>query len=494
MVLVGITGLAVDITNGLRNKTMLQATADSAALAGVIDLPNSTTEVVANAIAYSDANMPVGLYGNVLNVEDVEIGAWNAATHSFIPGGVVANALNAGSTTLMPDAVRVTLHQTEENGNAVPVSFLRIVGLQTWDVNVRAVAQRFLPDCLTDGLVARGIVDISSNNDFVNRFCIHGQKGVHQQNNNYHGSGVIVSMPDVDDMLVIPTGGLDSNPGLRSALREQSLDPRMVNHIDEILTAILALDPSVVPSYIDLGGGDDSGDGGGCVGFFCGGGGTPLSVIVKDEKWNFSDAAPGNVYHIECAANKNVGIPSGKELQRMVIISDCQLSIGAGAILSDVVLASRAGGNPGGGGGETCDTGDGNGKGKGGNKGGGDTCTDTSSSGNGKKNSGSGGPGVENANINGASGVVLGTPDNCAPGGGVQIFTNASVHFSSTTSYNGVQIVAVGDVDLGARDMGINGINVQAGGDITLTSNNGFGVCATGAPNLQTMAYFRLVQ
>ncbi len=84
--------------------------------------------------------------------------------------------------------------------------------------------------------------------------------------------------------------------------------------------------------------------------------------------------------------------------------------------------------------------------------------------------------------------------DNCKPGGGVQIFSNASVHFSSTTTYNGVQIVAAGDVDLGARDMGINGINVQAGLDITMTSNNAFGFCSGGAPNLQTVAYYRLVR
>ena len=36
MVIVGICGLAVDITDGFRNRTMLQATADSAALAAVI--------------------------------------------------------------------------------------------------------------------------------------------------------------------------------------------------------------------------------------------------------------------------------------------------------------------------------------------------------------------------------------------------------------------------------------------------------------------------
>ncbi len=104
-----------------------------------------------------------------------------------------------------------------------------------------------------------------------------------------------------------------------------------------------------------------------------------------------------------------------------------------------------------------------------------------------------GGPGVSNANINFSAGVNLGTADNCAPGGGVQRFSNASVHFSSSMTVNGLQVVAAGEVDLGAQDLGINGINVQTGGHITLTSNNAFGLCSGGAPNLQTVAYYRLV-
>ncbi len=39
ILLVGITGLAVDTINGFRNRTMLQAAADAAALGGAIDLP-----------------------------------------------------------------------------------------------------------------------------------------------------------------------------------------------------------------------------------------------------------------------------------------------------------------------------------------------------------------------------------------------------------------------------------------------------------------------
>jgi hypothetical protein len=65
--------------------------------------------------------------------------------------------------------------------------------------------------------------------------------------------------------------------------------------------------------------------------------------------------------------------------------------------------------------------------------------------------------------------------------------------FSSTTSFDGVQLVAAGDISLGARDMGINGISAQAGGTIFMTSNNMFGLCSGGAPGLFTVNYYRLV-
>ena len=49
------------------------------------------------------------------------------------------------------------------------------------------------------------------------------------------------------------------------------------------------------------------------------------------------------------------------------------------------------------------------------------------------------------------------------------------------------------DVVLASLSGGNNGINVQAGHDITLASNNAFGLCSGNAPNLQTVAYYRLV-
>ena len=106
----------------------------------------------------------------------------------------------------------------------------------------------------------------------------------------------------------------------------------------------------------------------------------------------------------------------------------------------------------------------------------------------------SGGNGnISKANVGATANTQLGEPDNCTVGGGVQVFSNASIHTAASTGIDGVQMIAASDIELGARDSGINGISAQSGGDITLTSNNQFGLCTGGAPNLFTVPYYRLV-
>ncbi len=312
ILLVGITGMAVDVTDGLRNRTMLQATADASALAAVIDLPDDSA-AVATAVSYAVDNMGTAINGSVLDPADVLIGLWDGATQSL------------DTTSLLPDAVMVTVRRSAENANAVPVNFLRIIGLQTWNVVAQAVAQRFIPGCLRDGLIAREMVDMSSNNGFVNRICIHGEQGVNIQSNNYFESGVNVSMPDLE-MLEIPASGMTSNIGLPDALRENYLDPRMVNHIDEIIQGVLDKDPKVVPWYIDL----------------------TKDVIVTDNRFNFAGAIPHRIYHVQCPPMRNLVLPAGILLDKIVLVADCQITIGAHSTVYDSFIASRSGPTPGG--------------------------------------------------------------------------------------------------------------------------------------------------
>jgi hypothetical protein len=422
MLLVGITGLAVDTTDGFRNRTMLQATADASALAAAIDLPDAGAAVL-TAQTYAETNLGVDTNGHVLNANDVHVGLWDQATKSLDTGAA------------FPDAVMVTVNRSAANDNAVPVNFLRIIGLQTWNVTSQAVAQRFIPDCLKDGLIAREMVDMSSNNGFVNRICIHGEQGVNIQSNNFFQSGVNVSMPSLA-MLEVPASGMDSNIGLPDALRETHLDPRMVNHIDDIIEKLRDpskdIDPEkVIPSYIN----------------------SELPVVEVDNKVDFTalnfEPGEGRIYHIDCRGKPTISTPSGIILRNVVIIVECSLNVTPDSLLTNVVLASYRVGN------------------------------------------GNDPLGLTNIAID--ANVQLGIPDNCATGGGVQIFSTASVKTASTVSINGVQIVAAGDIELGARDMGINGISGQAGGTITMASNNMFGLCSGGAPDLFTVPYYRLV-
>lgn len=100
---------------------------------------------------------------------------------------------------------------------------------------------------------------------------------------------------------------------------------------------------------------------------------------------------------------------------------------------------------------------------------------------------------VHEANISFEPDVALGAADRCRPGGGVQVFSDASVTFSPSMTINGVQVVAKGDVNLGARELGINGINIQSGGNIVLTESNMFGLCSGGTPQFSPIYYHRLV-
>ena len=411
VLLVGICGLSVDITDGFRARTMLQATADATALAGVIDLPNANA-VPATAVSYAYENMIQSDNGTVLRPSDVHVGRWDGATKTL------------DRNDADPDAVMVTVNRSEANENPMPVNFLRIVGLLEWDISTQAVAQRFIPECLRDGLIARETVDISSNNGFVNEICIHGQQGVKIQSNNYYELGVNVSMPDLA-LLQLPQSGMESNNGLPEALREMILDPRMVNHVDEIMQNFL--DPNYEGQRDFI---------------------APTTVpIVVDEKFNFGNAQPGNIYHVECKPNKNTTIPSNSVIVDVVIIAECEIKVNAGATIINSVLGSRSGGNN----------------------------------------------NISKANVGVAANVQLGLPDNCANGGGVQIFSNATIHTAASTGIDGVQMVAAGDIDLGARDQGINGISAQAGGTISLTSNNMFGLCTGGVPDFFTQWYYRLV-
>lgn len=124
---IGLAALAIDGASAYRMQTILQSTADAAAHAAAIDLPNTTT-AAATAISYAQKNLPVAANGNVLVSGDITTGTWVVATRTFTAGGA------------SPNAIRVTVRRATANGNALPTSFLGIIGRSSWDVSATATA------------------------------------------------------------------------------------------------------------------------------------------------------------------------------------------------------------------------------------------------------------------------------------------------------------------------------------------------------------------
>ncbi len=435
---VAMGGLAVDVTDAYRNQTMLQATADASALAGVMSLPDEA-DAVAQALAYATNNMNPSINGTVLKAAEVFTGNWDSATATFTAGGTPLNA------------VRVITRRDDANSNPVATNFLRIMALwgipfDRWNISAEAIAEVYFPyECLDDGMIAEGIIRISGNNDFVNQICIHGNDGVTMSSGNTFEDGVGVGMGNYVD-LKIPSSDITKGEGLKEAMydvydypyHEGDLHPMMAYQVTKVINGLKNLDPTYLPKYITVESmGDENGDG------------IDDAVITVDTNFDFTTAVEGNVYHVACRSNRLMSLPSGVTIQNIAIVSECRLDGGSHTLFTNVILTSDARGN-----------------------------------------------GSDPYNLHSirlSSNAILGIDDDCAPGGGVQIWSEASVHTAAFTTINGSQIVARGDVELGARSAGINGVAIQAGGDITMTSNNVMGLCSAGNDVLLIGDYYRLV-
>jgi len=141
-----LAGLGMDGTAAFRTRDMLQSTADASALAGALQLPTSgaatatqETNAAGSARTYSQANMSVAGFGNVLNTNattngDIQFGNWNGTTFTS-PAG----------TGQSENAIEVTVKTAAANSNAYPTSFLALIGKSSWDIAATAIAINGVP-------------------------------------------------------------------------------------------------------------------------------------------------------------------------------------------------------------------------------------------------------------------------------------------------------------------------------------------------------------
>lgn len=244
-------GVALDATNLWRNQQMLKQTADVAAHAGTVELARGgdAAQAYAAARALVEANMPHGWHGNLFAnpVTDIEVLHYDPDTD--LVGGT--GPLNT---------VSVTLRRDELSGNPVPTFMLRVADILTigdatdlshWNVAARGVAAFVgTRKCVsTDGLYAKGTLNLTSSSSFGSGYCLHSQDKVWMPQQNSFAAGTGISMPNLTDC-----GGKcedGSNPGATNAAFARNLIMTdLAAHVGMVEQAFLGTgDPTIKAGF-----------------------------------------------------------------------------------------------------------------------------------------------------------------------------------------------------------------------------------------------------
>ena len=303
-----IGGLAIDVSNAYMNRTHLQVAADSAAHAALYTRDTKTAaEAKTVALAVANRSMPTDRFGDVLRAEDIQFGHWDDASQTFTPD------------PSSRDAVQVDTARLADRNNQVATFFLRFADVQFWNVRTRSVFDSYRPTCFREGFVGQDIVDVQSGNTYKAGFCIHSQTHVEVNSNNVFEPGVIVSMPNKNDV-VLPSSGFASNTGLQPALRDGSYQIRILNRVNSIIAGVQDLSSPHYRSYIT-----DS---------------APVT-LPRSPSLNQGDFVPGRIYKLNCASEgQQVLIQTNTVLRQVVLVTNCKIRFAEGVALEDAMIAS----------------------------------------------------------------------------------------------------------------------------------------------------------
>lgn len=449
---VAIGGLAVDITDVFRNQNWLQATADSAALAGVMSLGAPGEDPVKAALTYSLGNMRPGTHGAVLNDEEVVIGTWSFSQERFYSG------------TSDPNAVYVTTRRGEQNGNPLAWSLLRILSMggvdPWWNVKAEAVAVAGVHICHNNGIIAGRNLDIKTHTRFWEKICLIGHEGLlHRANKNYFQPGVY-SAVGCKSGCVGPSDALafkdeTFNESFNHENGGNYQDPTLplnALNVDKYVAALDSLDSFDSYESFETASAQPGIDYSGYEHLFNPDTGTvdhhpvdgtevPEAARTSDE----NDSGRYTVYEFTCG-NENLDLPDGN-YYNLAIIADCRINLHSDNYkMSNVVLVSTV----------------------------------------------SGGWGIH------ANGKVSLGAEDCGDGG-VEFYTpDSSVHFSAGGDVRNTRILSGVDINFAANADGSVGVHMEAVRDIFLASGSkdgtDFGLCPNDKKNGATVLSYSLVR
>jgi len=305
-----LTGIAIDVSNLIQARTQLQVAADTAAHAALYKRDDDSLtkdEAKDEAIRIAQAIMPTGRYGNVLTADHIKFGSWDRSSEEFI----VDDSRR--------DAVYVKASRLSEDNNAVASFLLQLVGFSEWDVVTPVVFETYRPTCLREGIVADDVVDIQSNNSFVNGFCIHSNEYFSVNQNNLFEEGTIVSMPNIED-IDLPSSGYTKNEGLQAALREGRRRIRIIDQLDEIRDGMTNPDSRYYRDFLL----------------------SPIPIMQTLTQNNnniaTTDLTSGRVHNLTCDKPNGEITFAGEVFTDIVIITNCDTKMSNGTAFENATL------------------------------------------------------------------------------------------------------------------------------------------------------------
>lgn len=131
--LFGFCSLGADYGRVQLVRSELQRAADATARAAASAIPSGITAVQDIAVAYGALNLADGAAVTIDPATDVEFGTWNSSNTTF--------TVLTGASRASANAIRITARRTAASGNAVPLLFGKLIGIESCDVRVSAVCQ-----------------------------------------------------------------------------------------------------------------------------------------------------------------------------------------------------------------------------------------------------------------------------------------------------------------------------------------------------------------
>lgn len=443
-------GFAIDVSNARQAKEHLNAAAEAAAHAGLVQLAEGgeDSDVRAAALANVERNVSAQRYGNVVaSAQDIEIAHFDPETGELTSEGPA-------------NAVRVLLRRDAGNANALKTYLLGWIGLDHWDIrSASATALAQTRRCSnTEGIFAHGDIQLRSHNTFGAGICLHSADKITMSNHNEFEVGAYLSMPDLEDCDKCDDD--DKNPGVVAAAHEASY---LMEDVGQKIAETRA-------SFLGSGNSE-----------------------IRDDFFALRSLDP------DLSPLSDIGIDTaGLQLGDVVSLTGTQFATLPRVPEGLTYDVSCAGAMPGGGSASGSGNGKGQGKGNGGSQGGGDVVTTLDfdnasltdvavitdcaiSFGSNARILGSLILSTDGSGFHESSGALVGAADDsCAVEDRVTVMVSGDEHAAAKFVANNVTFLIDGDLHLASGGAGTSdhwGVAIHTSGSVDLTTHHDFWSC-----------------